>query len=155
MLALSCVLNSVWPLLQSTTSQSDSGAASAEDLVAEEEQSKAIAKAAAKKAKKQKQKANKKSLLASPSSVNPAAHDGTSPASISSTATAAVSGGSASPGVTVSNGSPNLDLERLTLSSEAETESARFLEELFCCPLTQVRLSCLQYLSDAFVSMNL
>ena len=145
-------MNVLWPLLQSTTSQSDSGAASAED---EGEQAKAIAKAAAKKAKKQKQKANKKSLLASPSSAGPAAHDATSPASISSAAIAAAAGESASPGMTVSNGNPSLDLERLTVSSEADTERARFLEELFCCPLTKVRPSCLQFLSDAFVSMDL
>ena len=121
--------------------------------MAEEEQSKATAKAAAKKAKKQKQKANKKSLLSSPSSVGPAAHGGSSPASMGS-ATAAAARESASPGMTVSNGSSSLDLERLTVSSEADTESARFLEELFCCPLSKVRPSCLQYLSDAFVSLN-
>ena len=142
--------NSMWSLLQSTTSQSDSEAASAKDFMAEEEQSKATAKAAAKKAKKQKQKANKKSLLSSPSSVGPAAHDGSSPAS---SATAAAAGESASLGMTVSNGSPSLDMERLTVSSEADTESARFLEELFCCPLSKVRPSCLQYLSDAFVDL--
>ena len=117
-----------------------------------EEQTRATTKAAAKKAKKQKQKANRKSLLASPSPVGPAAHDGTSPASISSSATAAAAGDSESSGLSVSNSSPSLHLEQLTIE---DAEDVRFLEELFCCPLTKVRPSCLQYLSDAFVSLSL
>ena len=139
-------------MLQDSTQSQPSNAALAEELVAEEERAKV--KAAAKKAKKQKQKANRKSLMASPSSVGPAA-DTTSPASISSSATTAAAGESTSLGMSVSNSSPSLDLERLTVSSEADTESARFLEELFCCPLTKVRPCWLQHLSDAFVTMNL
>lgn len=106
----------------------------AQELLAEEEQVKA--KAAAKKAKKQKQTA-KKGQLAPP--VPPGID-----ASGTSSATAA-DAGIAVAEVPPSKDSFSLGMERMRLTSDAAAESDRFLEELFCCPLTKVNFTVLRH----------
>ena len=121
-------------LLQGITPQDIKSEAVAKELMAEEEQSKA--KLAAKKAKKCKQKA-KKGQPACQSAPD------VSPAEAEPVACLDSHGASsllASPVNTSLGLQPSPHVQHLTTCSEADADNATFLEQLFCCPLTQVRV---------------
>lgn len=107
--------------LQAIPSQQDGADTMAEEVMAEEEQDKA--KPAAKRAKKQKQKARKSQLPAHVNSQSPAAPAAAEEFPLD---------------IVLSQDSSSLHLEDLSITSDADAESAKFLEDLFCCPLTKV-----------------
>lgn len=136
-------------LLQVSKDLEARAAASAAALLAEEERAKA--KAAAKKAKKQKQKAKKQqgptaataAAAAAPDTLSfsvmeadttvPAAHDRTAPVHAD--------------GVSQAFATPANLQQQMQQHIEAPTKAANnfddaFLTNLFCCPLTKVRLIC-------------
>ena len=101
--------------------------------MAEEELSKA--KVAAKKAKKHRQKAKKgqQGQLACQHSPNADSVVCVDSHNLSTPFAAAVRISDTSPGL-----QQHLDVQQLTRCSETDAANAIFLDELFCCPLTQV-----------------
>ena len=124
-------------LLQGITPQDIKSEAVAKQLMAEEEQSKA--KLAAKNAKKYKQKAKKgQPACQSAPDVSPAEAEPV--ACLDSNGASSLLDAAASPVNTSLGLQPSPHVQHLTTCSEADADNATFLEQLFCCPLTQVRV---------------
>ena len=126
-------------LLQGITTQDFTAEAVADELMAEEEQSKAKVAATIAKRHKQKAKKGQQRQLACQLTPNVSTAEAEPFVCMDSHGASGPCETAVRDVHTTPRLQPHLDVQEVTACSEADADNASFLDQLFCCPLTQVR----------------